>query len=70
MDSDLDNLLATLWCSDLCNIHHGRQRIQMTLYLLMHAYTGARAGEFIESKEYRGTNRCLTWKVSHKILKL
>ena len=62
-EQDLNNLIGALWCSDLCNIQHGRQRVQLTLFLLLHAYTGARAGTFIESGHYRGSKRCLTYKV-------
>ena len=62
--SDLNNLIAALWCSDLCKVSNGRQRVQLTLFLLLNAYTGARAGTFIESCHYKGSKRCLTYKVS------
>ena len=61
---DLDNLIEALWCSDLCQISHGRQRIQLTLYLLLHAYTGVRAGAYIESGYKKGSKQCLTYKVA------
>lgn len=39
-----------MWSTDRCTFNHERQRVQMTLFLLIHAYCGARANTFIESK--------------------
>lgn len=52
-----------MWVTDRCVFVHERQRVQITLFLLVHAYCGARAGTFIEQSSERGSNRCLTYKV-------
>ena len=63
-ETDLDALTATLWCSNDCFFKHERMRVQLTLYLLLHAYSGARAGTFIEHGNSKGSGRCLKYKVS------
>ena len=62
-ESDLDNLLRIMWTTDCCTFAHERQRVQLSLFLLIHAFCGARASTWIESSRERGTNRCLTYKV-------
>ena len=62
-ESDLDNLLRIMWTTDSCTFAHERQRVQISLFLLIHAFCGARASTWIESSRERGTNRCLTYKV-------
>ncbi|KAL8899983.1 MAG: hypothetical protein Q9207_005916 [Kuettlingeria erythrocarpa] len=62
VESDVDNLLRIMWTTDRCTFTHERQRIQLSLFLLIHAYCGARASTWIESSRERGTNRCLTYK--------
>ena len=62
---DLDNLTATLWRNNDCKFKHERIRVQLTLLLLLHAYSGARAGTFLESGHYyKNSGRCLKYKVS------
>lgn len=46
-------------------------RVQLTLFLLLHAYSGAHAGTFIESGYYyKGSGRCLKYEVSDSSLYL
>ena len=52
-----------MWTTDCCTFVHERQRVQLSLFLLIHAFCGARASTWIESSLERGTNRCLTYKV-------
>ncbi|KAL8637191.1 MAG: hypothetical protein Q9228_005515 [Teloschistes exilis] len=59
---DLDNLLRVMWTTDRCTFVHERQRVQMTFYLLVHAFCGARAATFIEGVFERHTNHCLTYQ--------
>lgn len=65
LESDLDNLTRNLWRSDECCLRHDRIRLQLTFYVLVHAYSGARPGTFLEGKYYRGSGRCLKYKVSN-----
>lgn len=65
-DVDLDTLTATLWRNNECSFKHERMRVQLTLYLLFNAYSGARAGTFIASEESdRHSGRYLKYKVSN-----
>ena len=64
-ETDLDNLTKALWQNNQCDVKHERMRVQMTLYLQIHAYTGARAGTYIEAGyHHKGSGRCLKYKVS------
>lgn len=39
LEGDLDNLTRTLWRSDECRFRHDRIRLQLTFYVLVHAYS-------------------------------
>lgn len=60
--TDLDIPTRTLWRNNDYHVKHDRMRAQLTWFLLLHAYTGARAGTFIEGYFHKGTGKCLTYK--------
>ena len=63
LEGDLDNLTRTLWCSDEFRFRHDRIRLQLTFYVLVHAYSGARPGTFLEGKYHRAPGRYLKYVV-------
>lgn len=64
IDSDLDNLVQSLWRTEECYFKNERMRVQSTFYLQMHAYSGTRTSTFIEGTFYKGSGKCLKYEVS------
>ncbi|KAH0545274.1 hypothetical protein FGG08_000573 [Glutinoglossum americanum] len=67
----VDDLLVILhyhWALDKTTFPHERQRIQLSLLLLMIAYTSSRPGALIESGCLRGSNEALCYKDVHVLI--
>ncbi|KAI9766747.1 MAG: hypothetical protein M1839_004778 [Geoglossum umbratile] len=63
--ANIDDLLVILhyqWAFDTATFPHERQRAQLSLLLLMIAYTSSRPGALIESESLRGSNEALCYK--------
>ena len=65
LEIDLDNLTRVLRHTNELHYRHERTRVQISLYLLLHAYTGARPGTFLEGKNKLDSGRCLTYRVNN-----
>ncbi len=60
--NDLLLVLQYHWAFDTETFPHERQRVQLSLLLLMAAYTATRPGALVESGCARGSNRAICYK--------
>jgi hypothetical protein len=60
--NDLLLVLQYHWAFDREAFPHERQRVQLSLLLLMAAYTATRPGALVESGCARGSNRAICYK--------
>ena len=49
-ETDIDDLMQALWHNNELSVEDERIQIQMTFGFLLHAYSGARGGTFIEAE--------------------
>ncbi|PPJ60936.1 hypothetical protein CBER1_08602 [Cercospora berteroae] len=56
------DLLHFLWARDEYHFRHPRQRLQLSLQVMLMFYLGGRPGEFVESSAYSGSNEGLLYK--------
>jgi len=60
--NDLFQILHNHWAFDAGTFPHERQRVQLSLLLLMMAYTSSRPGAIVESGCAKGSNEALCYK--------
>jgi hypothetical protein len=60
--NDLFQILQYHWAFDTGSLPHERQRVQLSLLLLMMAYTSSRPGAIVESGCAKGSNEALCYK--------
>ncbi|KAI9773157.1 MAG: hypothetical protein M1840_008278 [Geoglossum simile] len=60
--NDLFQILQYHWAFDAGSLPHERQRVQLSLLLLMMAYTSSRPGAIVESGCAKGSNEALCYK--------
>ncbi|KAI9732135.1 MAG: hypothetical protein M1834_004231 [Cirrosporium novae-zelandiae] len=61
-------ILESLWSRMNLAFSNERHRVQLSLLILIHAFTTQRPGSIVESSDYYGTNRCLCYKHVHLLL--